>query len=228
MKQKAVAPIIATLILVAIAVVGGVMIFVLSQEFYSLDSMNVPKLAVISMVGYDARDLIAPPNCHDGTACAGVAANTGTYPLGNAAAGAAESIAIYIKNHVTHEVGISGVMVSGTALTAAGAVPSCTEFNVFETPLAGGPTAFKADNRILPGDTASIVITFWDGTGAAPCDAPAFKVAKDRPISIKVTTDSDQEFGFIVVMGSESGGIGQSEDSDDSCCDDDDDDDDDD
>ena len=205
MKQKAIAPIIATLILVAIAVVGGVMIFVLAQEFYFIEQRDMPSLAVISLVGYDARDLTAPPNCHDGTACAGVAANTGTYPLGNAAAGAAESIAIYIKNHVTHKVGITSVMVSGTPLAAAGAVPSCTEFNVFETPLAGGPTAFKADNRILPGDTASIVITFWDGTGTAPCDAPAFQVAKDRTINIKVTADYDQEFNFIVVMGSESG-----------------------
>jgi len=205
MKQKAVAPIIATLILVAIAVVGGVMIFVLSQEFFSVEQQNVPKPVVISMVGYDAQDLTAPPNCHDGTACVGVAANTGTYPLGNAATGAAESIAVYIKNHVTHKVGITGVFVSGTPLTPAGAVPSCTEFNVFETPLAGGPTAFKDDNRILPGDTASIVITFWDGTGTAPCDAPAFQVGQDRPINIQVITDSDQEFNFIVVIGSESG-----------------------
>jgi len=222
MKQKAVAPIIATLILVAIAVVGGVMIFVLAQEFYFIEQQNMPKLAVISMKGYDARDLTAPPNCHDGTACVGVAANTGTFPLGNAAAGAAESIAVYIKNHVTHKVGITSVMVSGTPFTAAGAVPSCTEFNVFETPLAGGSAIVKTDNKILPGDTASIVITFWDGTGAAPCDAPAFQVGKDRPISIEVTTDFDQEFNFIVVMGMESGGIGSSEDSGDDDDDDDD------
>jgi len=131
MKQKAVAPIIATLILVAIAVIGGVMIFVLAQEFYFIEQRDMPSLAVISMVGYDARDRTAPPNCHNGTACVGVAANTGTYPLGNAAAGTAESIAIYIKNHVTHEAEISSVKISRTPLTAAGAVPSCTEFNVF-------------------------------------------------------------------------------------------------
>jgi len=57
-KHRAVAPVIATLLMVAIAVVGGSIIFVFSQGFFSQAQISgTPTIELIKIVGYDARDV---------------------------------------------------------------------------------------------------------------------------------------------------------------------------
>jgi len=57
-KHRAVAPVIATLLMVAIAVVGGTIIFVFSQGFFSSSQISgEPYLELVKVLGYDGRDM---------------------------------------------------------------------------------------------------------------------------------------------------------------------------
>ena len=54
-SRRAVAPVIATLLLVAIAVVGGSIVFVFSQGFFSSAQISgAPQIESMQIVGYDA------------------------------------------------------------------------------------------------------------------------------------------------------------------------------
>ena len=65
-RRRAVAPIIATLLLVAIAVVGGSMIFVFAQEFFGDSQISgSPSVELVKITGYDARD-VSQVKAHDG------------------------------------------------------------------------------------------------------------------------------------------------------------------
>jgi flagellin-like protein len=66
LQRRAVAPVIATLLLVAIAVVGGSIIFVFSQGFFSASQVSgVPQPELVEIVGYDTRD-VSPLKIHNG------------------------------------------------------------------------------------------------------------------------------------------------------------------
>ncbi|HSB50681.1 MAG TPA: archaellin/type IV pilin N-terminal domain-containing protein, partial [Nitrosopumilaceae archaeon] len=55
-KNRAVAPVIATLLMVAIAVVGGTIIFVFAQGFFSQSQISgTPSIESVKILGYDAR-----------------------------------------------------------------------------------------------------------------------------------------------------------------------------
>jgi len=65
-SRRAVAPIIATLLLVAIAVVGGSIIFVFSQGFFSTTQISgTPQIELVKIFGYDLRD-VSPLKIHNG------------------------------------------------------------------------------------------------------------------------------------------------------------------
>ncbi|MEK0367486.1 MAG: archaellin/type IV pilin N-terminal domain-containing protein, partial [Nitrosopumilus sp.] len=56
-SRRAVAPVIATLLLVAIAVVGGSIVFVFSQGFFSSAQISgAPQIESLRIIGYDATD----------------------------------------------------------------------------------------------------------------------------------------------------------------------------
>jgi flagellin-like protein len=66
LQRRAVAPVIATLLLVAIAVVGGSIIFVFSQGFFSSTQVSgLPQPELVEIVGYDTRD-VSPLKIHNG------------------------------------------------------------------------------------------------------------------------------------------------------------------
>jgi flagellin-like protein len=57
-SRRGVAPVIATLLLVAIAVVGGSIIFVFSQGFFSSTQVSgEPQIELLKIFGYDTRDV---------------------------------------------------------------------------------------------------------------------------------------------------------------------------
>ncbi len=67
-KHRAVAPVIASLLMVAIAVVGGTIIFVFSQGFFNQSQVSgTQKIESVKIIGYDARD-VAKLTAHDGLA----------------------------------------------------------------------------------------------------------------------------------------------------------------
>jgi len=108
-SRRAVAPVIATLLLVAIAVVGGSMIFVFAQEYVSETQVSgSPNVELIKIFGYDARD-VDKLNLHDGNEilaknCCGIADGKKNFD---------ERIAIYIQNNSVQPVVISELRLAG-------------------------------------------------------------------------------------------------------------------
>ncbi len=92
-KHRAVAPVIATLLMVAIAVVGGTIIFVFSQGFFNQAQVSgTPTIESVKILGYDARD-IASLIAHDGITM-GVAGSDPNAQGKNVG----EYVVVYIKN----------------------------------------------------------------------------------------------------------------------------------
>ena len=110
LQRRAVAPIIATLLLVAIAVVGGSIIFVFSQGFFSSTQVSgTPQIELVKIFGYDARD-ISPLKVHNGldidpALCCGVADGIKNID---------ERITIYIQNNSINPITIFELRFGGT------------------------------------------------------------------------------------------------------------------
>ncbi len=106
-NHRAVAPVIATLLMVAIAVVGGTIIFVFAQGFFSSSQISgTPQIEALSISGYDATDA-ASLIAHEGTVMAsigGTADNTKS---------ADERIAVYVTNDSVQKITIAELRVAG-------------------------------------------------------------------------------------------------------------------
>ena len=106
-SHKAVAPVIATLLMVAIAVVGGTIIFVFSQGFFSSSQISgTPQIEALRIEGYDAR---AVPNLqmHNGNnmfATSGDADST---------VERGERVAVYVTNNSVQKVVLGEIWLGG-------------------------------------------------------------------------------------------------------------------
>jgi FlaG/FlaF family flagellin (archaellin) len=107
-SHKAVAPIIATLLLVAIAVVGGTIIFVFAQGFFSSSQISgTPQIESVQILGYDARS-VTELKAHDGNLMlAGSAGNADP----NKEQG--ERIAIYLTNNSVQKIVLGDISFGG-------------------------------------------------------------------------------------------------------------------
>lgn len=197
-NRRAVAPIIATLILVAIAVVGGVMIFVFAQDFFGGEAMEKPgTIDTISLAGYDIRDVADPAtlNSHLGTAATALAC-TGCVAGGGLAV--TDIGALYIKNNGSSEVIIRSITINDKKYTLDGLGVralvdfAAQEFTVYTETLAGGTMQIQADATISGKDTGTIYFRSADAIGAG------------RTVSVTTTTGTGQEFSFNVVIGQKS------------------------
>ena len=104
-KRRAVAPIIATLLMIAIAVVGGVMIYVFTQGFFKGTSTTTPSTDILTITGYDMKS--KPLRYFDGVAQAASLGVAGT------CCATSDFISINVKNVGTQQLSISSVKVDG-------------------------------------------------------------------------------------------------------------------
>ena len=195
-NRRAVAPIIATLILVAIAVVGGVMIFVFAQDFFGGEAIEKPgTIDIISLAGYDLRDVAAT---------AVLANHLGTIPAAPLCVGcvAGGNMAVtdigtlFIKNSGSSAVTIQSITINDKKYTldvgGVGAGLLTQEFTVYTETLVGGTMQIQADATIGGKDTGTIHFRSADAIGAG------------RTISVTTTTGTGQDFSFNVVIGQKS------------------------
>jgi len=109
-QRRGVSPIIATLLLVAIAVVGGSIIFVFSQGFFATAQISgYPQIESIKILGYDATDGDAV-QFHDGveTVAPNLAGNATPDGLR-----AGEYVIVYLKNNSVNKVILSEIRLAG-------------------------------------------------------------------------------------------------------------------
>ena len=110
-SHRAVAPIIATLLLVAVAVVGGTIIFTFSQGFFSSAQVSgYPIIESVIFGGYDARD-VSQLKAHDGKKMSTDASGSLT---DDGIKGVEERIAVYVINHSIQKITIAKLMLAGT------------------------------------------------------------------------------------------------------------------
>ncbi len=193
--HRAVSPIIATLLLVAIAVVGGTIIFVFSQGFFNQAQISgTPTIELVKILGYDARD-VANLNAHDGTVMTVASSDSST--LGKTVG---ERVLVHLKNDSVGRVTFSEIRLGGTVYQYNTVDP----IPVF-TPGTGGTYGILTNSTHMitdqaglmqPGETVGIIIDLNDN----------FPVGRD--IQFKLTTTNGAVFLDTVVMGM-SEGLGQ-------------------
>ncbi len=114
-KHRALDPVIATLLLVAIAVVGGTIIFVFSQDFFSTTQISgTPNIELIEFVGYDGRD-VPQLISQIGT----VMATTNSGGDGDGTFEQHERITVHVTNHSINKLMIKEVRFGGAVYTYA-------------------------------------------------------------------------------------------------------------
>ena len=195
-KRRAVAPVIATLLMVAIAVVGGTIIFVFSQGFFSQAQISgTPTIESIKIFGYDARD-VGALNAHDGVA---MAAGTGGDPA-VVGKGVDERVAVYVKNDSVNQVLFSEIRLGGTVYnydTSLALLPwnSITDLLPGEYSVLTSSTGILQDQAAVmqPGATITILVDLNDNYPSG------------RDAQFKLTTTNGAVFVGTVVMGQDRG-----------------------
>ena len=162
-SRRAVAPVIATLLLVAIAVVGGSIVFVFSQGFFSSAQISgAPTIESLQINGYDATD-VTNLQMHDG----GLIDQQGTPTVFSGAANdgllTGERVAIYVTNQGVSQASLTEVRFAGSVYTyataaalddfAANTFLDAQEFTILERGVAGAVAQNAKQLDVVIADT---------------------------------------------------------------------------
>lgn len=204
-SRRAVAPVIATLLLVAIAVVGGSIVFVFSQGFFSSAQISgAPQIESLQINGYDATD-VTNLQLHDGSLIEQSATPAVFSGVANNGLLTGERIAIYVTNQGVSQAALTEVRFAGSVYTyataatlddfAANTFLDAQEFAIIEKGVAlsvadvsQSPTAI-----IQPGQQATILLELEQD------------VQFGRDAQFKLTTANGAVFVGTVVAGQQSG-----------------------
>jgi len=223
-SRRAVAPIIATLLLVAIAVVGGSIIFVFSQGFFSSAQISgAPQIESLELLGYDMTDgdvLIM----HDGFCTSGGIINDTDDPCTIAAPfdGAAgdglltgDRFALYVQNQSVQDVTITEILLAGALYEYVAIAPAVGDQVAAYT--SGGGDATLPDGEyfiVTRGDIAAGTEAFLKSTPQAtllPGEEVTLLFAIDdnvpigRDVQLKLTTANGAVFVTTLIAGQQSG-----------------------
>jgi flagellin-like protein len=197
-QRRGVSPIIATLLLVAIAVVGGSMIFAFSQDFFVTAQISgqLP-IEYLEIVGYDASD-VTELTLHDGVLSGAVDG------IQDNAISAGERIAIYVQNQTPQKVILTEVRVSGnlynytSGLSVLPDDSDLTNGNYFVV-LRGDSftnTAILSSGMVGELEAGSHATIIVDLLGAIP---------NGRDIQITITTANGANFVGTAISGQQKG-----------------------
>ena len=191
-KHRAVAPVIATLLMVAIAVVGGTIIFVFSQGFFNQAQVSgTPTIESVKIIGYDARD-IASLTAHDGLTMTAVASDPN-----DQGKNVGEYVVVYIKNDSSGQVLFSEIRLGGAVYTYVfpGSIVDYTAGTVGTYAVMDNSTDSILDQAGVaqPGETIGILFDLSDN----------FPIGRDT--QFKLTTTNGAVFVGTVVMGQNAG-----------------------
>lgn len=189
--KRAVAPIIATLLMVAISVVGGILIFVFAQDFFTTSNVSAPHIDSLQIFGYDASDAVSLTT-HAATTLtsAGGAVNQKLID--------SEAFAVYIRNTGASPVILETVKVFGTehtfdtGTTISATVPANNKW-VATKGNATAPLTTTGDQIIDPGEELTMVIAYDTDTNG--------EVKIGRPIPVVIKTGNGAVFTKQVQNG---------------------------
>jgi len=200
LQRRAVAPVIATLLLVAIAVVGGSIIFVFSQGFFSSAQVSgTPQIELVKIIGYDTRD-VSPLKAHNGldidpANCCGIADGIKSPD---------ERITIYIQNHSITSITISELLLGGAVyqyatypklgpFQADPIGPQQGEYVIMTGPNGAPPLpndlSQEGSPKIQPGEVVTLLLDLDSNLG------------NGRDLQVKLTTGNGNVFVSTALVG---------------------------
>ncbi|KAF6244987.1 archaellin/type IV pilin N-terminal domain-containing protein [Nitrosopumilus sp. b2] len=152
-SRRAVAPVIATILLVAIAVVGGTLVFTFSSGVFNEQQLNTPA-AIESLIitGYDARDTAARL-FHNGTS---VSSFSGITP-GAGLLAVNDIVNVHIQNAGTNPIDIVTVTFAGTEYTfSESAKADSGEYSIADN------TGYASNQVLEAGEEATVIFNMTD------------------------------------------------------------------
>jgi len=191
-KHRAVAPVIATLLMVAIAVVGGTIIFVFSQGFFNQAQISgTPAIESVKILGYDARD-VQFLNAHDGGVLTAIGSDSS-----NQGKNVGEYVIVYVKNDSVGQILFSEMRLGGTvyAYDTPGPILDFVATERGQYYVLDNSTDSIASQAAVaePGETIGILFELDDN----------FPTGRDT--QFKLTTTNGAVFVGTVVMGQNTG-----------------------
>jgi len=178
-SHRAVAPVIATLLMVAIAVVGGTIIFVFSQGFFSSSQISgTPQIEAVKILGYDARAVVNL-QMHDGNDMFATSGDA------NSNVEQGERIAIYVTNDSVQKIVLGEITFAGNTFG-------------YVNVAAGGMGLFST---VLPAELRNTNYTVLSGTtpgGLGPdllLNEGAGEVRAGQTVTLVLDLDADQRIG---------------------------------
>lgn len=197
-SRRGVAPVIATLLLVAIAVVGGAIVFAYSQNFFSSSQLSGrPTIEAMKIIGYDARAVETINNQN------GIAFAIGSGGDNDAQKEIGERIAVYLKNDSVQSITLSELRFGGqtynfTSSPTLGSLSALTNGQYTIAGVSGGagdPDLLTTNSvaEIQPGQTVSVVLALSEN------------MKSGRDTQFKITTTNGAVFVNTVVIGQQSG-----------------------
>jgi flagellin-like protein len=176
-SRKAVAPVIATLLLVAIAVVGGSIIFVFSQGFFSSAQISgSPQIESIKILGYDATDGNST-QFHDG-----VIGNLTSGGAGSDGLLAGEYIVVYLKNDSVNKVTMSEIRLAGSVYA-------------YEDQLGGSVGDALGGSAIAPLFYTIVLAADGGGGDVLGIDSSAAEMEPGQQVSMILALENDVKSG---------------------------------
>jgi len=161
--HRAVAPIIATLLLIAIAIVGGTIISIYSQQIIiSAQVSGGPSIELIKFLGYDTRDvsvLVDSEDIHLQVYSGGFEDNFKTV---------GERVAIYVQNHSVNTLVINELRLAGNVYTFTENVDTLGFYITNTAPAIGEYVVLLETPNVLldssvpyiePGQTVTLVMS---------------------------------------------------------------------
>ncbi len=186
-SRRAVAPVIATLLLVAIAVVGGSIVFVFSQGFFSSAQISgSPNIESLKITGYDATDGTAM-QMHNGID-SGVVQGASDNALAPG-----ERIGVYVQNNSVQKVTLSEIRFAGTVYTFVPGIAA--PLNQIDAYGSGG-TLDLAGDAILGQPSYMIATSIDIATGdASVVDATSAEIQPGQQATVIIQLDDNVKIG---------------------------------
>ena len=211
-SRRAVAPVIATLLLVAIAVVGGSIIFVFSQGFFSSAQVSgAPQIESLEIVGYDASD-VGELTLHDGL-CSG---GTGIPPCllatdqnGIDGLQADERVAVYLQNQSAQSVTVLELSVAGVVYTYSQGTGALPAFGLPDDPNVAAEQFYTIVENGLAAAAAETKDTITPVLNAGEEVTIMVQIKSDiqqgRDAQFKIETANGAVFVGTIIAGQQSG-----------------------
>jgi len=204
-SRRAVAPVIATLLLVAIAVVGGSIVFVFSQGFFSSAQISgAPQIESLQINGYDASD-VQNLILHDGILTDDSLPATIFDGAANDGLRTGERIAVYVTNHSVSPVALTEVRFAGTVYTYV----QGTALDLYTVNTLFAEQDFTIARKGVSGSVAELqdspTATLQPGQQATIILELEQDIQFGRDVQFKLTTANGAVFVGTVIAGQQSG-----------------------